>query len=304
MEAGKHVLIEKPLAINLADARKIIAVRDRTNSIAAIDFIMRFNPLLQAIQDLSWQNVFGILRRVDVENYAQDEQLPMTHWFWDREQSGGILIEHGVHFIDLVHFLAPANHLTVNGLKFDRSPNQEDRIMANVLYEGGLMATHYHAFSRPGFFEATKIKLSYDLADIELFGWIPLRAEINVLVNSRTRKALEASPFFEIGRSVAVEQAADQSRPAGWGASVIQIDSNRHFVRSGGIEYEVDEMISCTMDIKQSKEAVYAHCVQESLLDVLKKVNDPDHRLSAPLEVGMDSLDIAIQATKSAHTSQ
>ena len=35
------------------------------------------------------------------ENYASDENLPAEHWFWDRAKSGGIFVEHGVHFFDL-----------------------------------------------------------------------------------------------------------------------------------------------------------------------------------------------------------
>jgi predicted dehydrogenase len=35
------------------------------------------------------------------ENYASDEGLGPDHWFWDRTKSGGIFIEHGVHFFDM-----------------------------------------------------------------------------------------------------------------------------------------------------------------------------------------------------------
>ena len=71
MQAGKHVLIEKPLAISIPDAQKILDTRDQTGTEASIDFIMRFNPLLQAMQQLTAQGIFGKLRRVAVENYAQ-----------------------------------------------------------------------------------------------------------------------------------------------------------------------------------------------------------------------------------------
>jgi predicted dehydrogenase len=300
MEAGKHVLIEKPLAVTLADARKIIRVRDNTKTVAGIDFIMRFNPLLQNLQRLTQQGVFGKLRRVDVENYAQDEQLPPEHWFWTPSLSGGILIEHAVHFIDLVHFLSPAKVLAVNGLKHDRNDRQEDRVMANALYEGGLMATHYHSFARPGFFETAKIKLAYDLADIELHGWIPLWAEVKALVNSSTKQMLQESPFFEPDEAVPVEKALDESRPEGWGDAGGQ--SGRRTVHSGGIHYEVSEMITGKFDMHESKQDVYAACVQASLLDVLHKIENPAHELAAPLETGLDSLDIAVRATESARS--
>lgn len=302
MEAGKHVLIEKPLAITLSAAKKIIQTRDQTNTVAAIDFIMRFNPLLQAIQAFTQQGVFGKLRRVDVENYAQDEQLPPQHWFWHPDRSGGILIEHAVHFIDLVHFIAPARILKVNGLKHDRNPQQEDQIMANVLYEGGLIATHYHSFARPGFFEVTKIKLAYDLADIELQGWIPLGGTLKALVNPQTKQTLLDCPFFEWSNSTAIQNASDESRPKGWGLSDIAGSSEPNIIHSGGISYDVHEILSGKLQMKQSKQEVYADCVRASLLDVLKKIENPEHQLTASLETGSESLEVAILATESART--
>jgi len=300
MEAGKHVLIEKPLAITLADAQKIVQSRDRTGKVAAIDFIMRFNPLLQALQSFTQQKIFGTLRRVDVENYAQDEQLPPEHWFWHPERSGGILIEHAVHFIDLIHFLAPAKLLAVNGLKHDRNTQQEDQIMATALYEGGLIATHYHSFARPGFFETTRIQLAYDLADIELHGWIPLNGTVKALVGQNTKQTLLASPFFQLDEIRSMDDASDESRPKGWGISGDTGHSSRQTVHSGGILYEVNEILTGQLQLGPSKQEVYADCVRASLLDVLKKMENPDHVLAASLEAGIASLEVAVRATESA----
>ncbi|MEK7255329.1 MAG: Gfo/Idh/MocA family oxidoreductase [Bacteroidota bacterium] len=300
MEAGKHVLIEKPLATTLSGAEHIIRARDKTKMVAGIDFIMRFNPLLQALQSLAGQGVFGKLRRVDVENNAQDEQLPPEHWFWNPARSGGILIEHAVHFIDLVHFLNAAKVLAVNGLKHDRNPQQEDQVMANVLYEGGLLATHYHSFSRPGFFETTSIKLAFDLADMELHGWIPLLANVKVLVNQSTKATLLSNPLFKFSDATPIEKASDESRPAGWGVSDVASEAAKNRVRCGGIGYEVDEIITGNFQLDRSKQEVYASCVSASLLDVLKKIEQPEHQLTAPLETGMTSLEVAVRATDSA----
>ena len=303
MSAGKHVLIEKPLAINTVDAREIIKTRDRTGVVAAIDFIMRFNPLLKAIQSLTQTGIFGKLRRADIENYAQDEQLPPEHWFWQRDRSGGILIEHAVHFIDLIHFIAPSPHLVVNGLKHNRDAGHEDQIIANVLYESGLTATHYHSFARPGFFESTSIKLSYDLADIELQGWIPLVAKINVLVNGRSKELLFANPLFECLQVEAIKDVNDQSRPAGWGPSDIKQTEQSMGIYSGGIRYEVDEQLSGRFVLHQTKQQVYVACVQSSLLDIIQKIDEPAHHLTATLESGLCSLEVAELATISARSN-
>ncbi|MBC7884901.1 MAG: Gfo/Idh/MocA family oxidoreductase [Saprospiraceae bacterium] len=300
MDAGKHVLIEKPLAINIADAEEIIHCRDETGMVAVIDFIMRFNPLIHLIQTLTKQGVFGVLRRVDVENYAQDEQLPPEHWFWDPLRSGGILIEHAVHFIDIVHFISPAKLVAAHGFKHDRNPEQEDQIMANVLYEGGLFTTHYHSFARPGFFESTTIKLSYDIADIELHGWIPLWANINVLVNENTKSAILSNPLFKSKSIVPILQATDESRPKGWGISSTSLETNKDEVRSGGLIYQADEILTGTFRLPGSKQEVYADCVRSSLADVLSKIENTSHELLAPLESGLRSLEVAVLATDSA----
>ena len=303
MRAGKHVLVEKPLAINTSDAESIIKTRDQTGVVAAIDFIMRFNPLLQTIQALTQAGVFGKMRRVDVENYAQDAQLPPEHWFWHHERSGGILIEHAVHFIDLVHFIAPSKHVAVNGLKHNRNALQEDQIMANVLYESGLIATHYHSFARPGFFETTDIKLSYDIGDIHLHGWVPLSAEVKVLVNGQSKEKLLSDPLFECLHSELIESATDESRPAGWGIAAIDTPKDKQFVMSGGVKYEADQIITGRFRLGRSKQEVYTDCVKSSLLDVLFKISDPTHTLMASLESGLSSLLVAELATMSARNN-
>ncbi|MEO1262665.1 MAG: Gfo/Idh/MocA family oxidoreductase [Bacteroidota bacterium] len=300
MEAGKHVLIEKPLATSLPDAEEIIQARDRTHRVAGIDFMMRFNPMLQSLQQFTQNGTFGKLRRVDVENYAQDESLPISHWFWNPDRSGGILVEHGVHFIDLVHFLSPSKPVFVSGLRYKRNSQQEDQFMANVVYRDGLMATHYHSFSRPGFFENTKIKLAFDLADLELHGWMPLWADVRVLVNPETKSTLLNDPLFEMSASIPLSQLEDESRPKGWGVTENNRSDDGHRIRSGGITYQGTEMVVGKFLTRRLKQEVYVNCVQASLLDLIKKIADPSHKLTASLETGLASLEIAIQATKSA----
>ncbi len=303
MEAGKHVLIEKPLATTLSDARKIMEVRDKTGRIAAVDFIMRFNPLVRELKHLSELGVFGKLRRVDVENYAQDESLGLEHWFWDTTRSGGILVEHGVHFIDLVHFLNPAKVLALNGLKHNRNERQEDQIMANVVYEGGMIATHYHAFARPGFFEVNKIKLAYDLADIELHGWIPLRGELKALVNEETKQIMQSCTLFTTDQSINIDLTADDSRPEGWGTAGGAVSVSR-FIRSGGVAYEVEEVLTGLLDTNRTKLDVYASCVQASLMDIIQTIENPDRPLTASLEAGLAGLEVAVRASESARSVQ
>ncbi len=298
LDAGKHVLVEKPLAVTIRDAEKIIAARDRSGKIAAIDFMQRFNPIVNALHQLGQKKVFGTLRRVDVENYAQDSALPDDHWFWNLEISGGILVEHAVHFIDIVHFLSNVQPTRIDGFSASTDGRRENQVIANVLYEDGLIATHYHSFNRPGFFEDTSIRLSYDLAQIDLYGWIPLRGEISWLVNQNTEKEMEQLPGVEVIRSQRIHEIEDVSRPEGWGHSGSSDHEAPNMIRSGTIDYQVHKMITAKLDIGKSKAEVYQQSVRSVMEDLIHAIKNPKHRLRTSLESGLLSLEVAAKATE------
>ncbi|UCD27794.1 MAG: Gfo/Idh/MocA family oxidoreductase [Planctomycetota bacterium] len=298
MEAGKHILVEKPIATSIEEGRKILAVREKMGRVGTVNFMLRFNPLVGILGRLTADGIFGELRHANVENYAQDEGLPPEHWFWDHELAGGILIEHAVHFIDLVHSLTEQEFKRVYGLKHNRNPRQEDQVLAAVEYDGGLIATHYHAFSRPGFFENTSVRLVYDLAQIDIEGWIPLTGRISVLVSSDSKKKVMELPNFKIEQLVGVDQVGDDSRPEGWGSALQSVGKlDRRKVRSGGVEYEVEQMLVGWFDVGRPKQEVYADCVRGMMSDMVKKIENPDHKLRVTLEDGLSSLEIACLAT-------
>ncbi|MBO8127439.1 MAG: Gfo/Idh/MocA family oxidoreductase [Firmicutes bacterium] len=293
MEAGKHVLVEKPLATTVQAARKIIEVQRKTGKIAAVNYMLRFNPIIEALAELTKKKVFGELRRAAVENYAQDEVLPPEHWFWRPNISGGILIEHAVHFIDLVHYLSDQKRRWVSGACHYRNAQQEDVVIANVLYDRGLIATHYHSFTRPGFFEKTTIRLAYDLAQVDIEGWIPLQGRLQALVNTETKALLDTIPGLEITEAVDINDVKDESRPEGWGNVGSENSRPRGYVRSRGISYPVTEMVIAQFEIGKRKQQVYAESVRRVLSDLIKKIEDPSHSMRITLNDGLTSLEIA-----------
>lgn len=297
MEAGKHVLIEKPLAVTIKDAKRIIQARDHNNRIACLDYMFRFNPIVLALRHINESSVLGQLRHVVVENLAQDSGLPHDHWFWDKSASGGIFIEHGVHFFDLVRYISGQSHIGVRAFSNWRNKHQEDQVYALVKHSGGLLAAHYHAFSRPGFFETTSIKLVFDLGQIEVRGWIPLSGTITALIYAESKQALEVLPGFQIDRSVPIDLLKDESRPEGWG----EASGESHYVTSGGKAYGVDTMIEGRFSTGRMKGEVYGSCVQAVLLDMIKALEDTSHRPVVPLEEALESLEIAIEADQSAN---
>src|ERR1035438_1204334 len=66
------------------------------------NLMQRYNPLYGQISQLIKSQLLGNVLHGYFENYACDEGLGSEHWFWDPKKSGGIFIEHGVHFLDIV----------------------------------------------------------------------------------------------------------------------------------------------------------------------------------------------------------
>lgn len=283
MEAGKHILVEKPLAIGILDGERIIRTRDKTGKTASVNFMMRFNPLVEAVGHLTGDKTLGELRRVVVENYAQDESLPPEHWFWNRSISGGILIEHAVHFIDLVQYLTGKRWVRASGMLHRRNDNQEDQVMAALLHEGGLFSTHYHAFNLPGFFEHTSFRLVYDLARVELEGWIQLEGSISALVNDETEHKLHKLPNFKVTSSQNIGEIRDISRPEGWGMDNPKTGGFNGKIRSGGVEYPVTRKIQGRFHLDGSKGEVYSRCLQDIMKDLVRAIEHPEHPLRVTL---------------------
>ena len=303
LEAGKHVLIEKPLATTIADAERIAEAQRKTGRIAAVDYMLRYNPLIAVLAELSQNKILGELRRVVVENYAQDEVLPPEHWFWNRKISGGILVEHAVHFIDLVHLLSARTPQLIQGSTHRRSTGQEDIVTATILYDNGLIATHYHSFTRPGFFERTTIRLVFDLGEIELEGWTPLKGHLRALVDEQANDYLQKLPGLRVLESRKIDELADESRPEGWGNTSEEARLQRQQVQCRGITYPVERLIIAEFSLGSPKRQVYAACLRALLTDLIASIADPSHQAKVTLEDGLKSLEIAVQAVETAQRS-
>lgn len=101
LAAGKHVICENPLAIDLDDGAEMITEAGRRDRVLVTDFPQRYDPLFEAVARLLPSGSLGQFLHGSLEDLVSDRTLPPDHWFWDRSKSGGIFLEHGVHFFDL-----------------------------------------------------------------------------------------------------------------------------------------------------------------------------------------------------------
>lgn len=109
LEAGKHVVCEKPLALNTAEtARLVEASKQHPELVAAVNYNVRFYPLVLQARELVRQGALGNLYTV-TGCYWQDWLLKDTDWNWrlEPEQGGALraIGDIGTHWLDLLGFV-------------------------------------------------------------------------------------------------------------------------------------------------------------------------------------------------------
>ncbi|MGY2900436.1 putative dehydrogenase [Curtobacterium sp. PvP017] len=121
LEAGKHVLCEKPLAntVEQAEAMTAAAAAARSHGVRAmVGFSYRRVPAIAFARQLVQDGRIGTVRQVRalyLQDWLADEDGPMT-WRLDKEQAGsGALGDIGAHAIDLVEHVTGSSLATVSG---------------------------------------------------------------------------------------------------------------------------------------------------------------------------------------------
>ncbi len=99
--AGKHILLEKPLARSLAEGRRLQQIVEGSGVIFMLAQTLRFNSVVRAIKDH-----IGGLGRIHLMAFNQRMEPHGLAWLDDpRAAGGGNLLHTGVHTFDLIHFL-------------------------------------------------------------------------------------------------------------------------------------------------------------------------------------------------------
>lgn len=150
LEAGKHVFVEKPLALTEEELDAIEAAAKTSGKIVTAGFNRRFAPLARSLQkDLSKRaGPAALVLTVNAGN------IPRDHWTQDPATGGGRIIGEACHFLDLARFLVGSPILSATALPAaDRLGRAIDDIAhLSVAFEDGSTAVvHYLANGSNGF---------------------------------------------------------------------------------------------------------------------------------------------------------
>jgi predicted dehydrogenase len=104
-EAGKHVIVEKPMAMNAAEARKMIEACDRNNVRLMVGHMVRLSPAVRRIRQLIEAGRIGEVKSIRAE-FIYDARLSHRAWLLDRAVAGGgPVFDVGVHCLDTIRYV-------------------------------------------------------------------------------------------------------------------------------------------------------------------------------------------------------
>jgi predicted dehydrogenase len=192
LRAGKHVLCEKPLAMTVAQADEMAAEARRGDRLLTANLLQRYNPVADAVRRLIAEKILGEPIHAFFENYASDENLGPEHWFWDRAKSGGIFVEHGVHFFDLFESWLGRGEVVAaqRGIRPGSSPPIEEQVQCTMRYANDVLVNYYHGFHQPGRMDRQELRIVFERGDVTLFGWIPTLVKVHAVADEAQTRAL------------------------------------------------------------------------------------------------------------------
>jgi predicted dehydrogenase len=104
LEAGKHVLVEKPMARTLAEAEAMVAAARASDAFMMVAHCFRFHPDVRALRARVAAGELGEI--VKTRGYGAHARWGPSGWFTDPELAGGgALLDMGVHAIDTTRYL-------------------------------------------------------------------------------------------------------------------------------------------------------------------------------------------------------
>jgi predicted dehydrogenase len=145
LRAGKHVFVEKPLALRSEEVTEIMAAHAEAAATGQIPILMvgfnrRFSPQVQRIERLL-EGVPGPKAFVMTVNAGA---IPAEHWTQDPMAGGGRIVGEGCHFIDLIRHLARSRISAVDVSTLD-APTRDTASIQLSFADGSVGTVHYFA---------------------------------------------------------------------------------------------------------------------------------------------------------------
>src|SRR5207249_11591421 len=139
---GKHVFVEKPLALTLDDLAEIESAfsQRKEPQVLMVGFNRRFAPQVQKIKSL----LSAVNEPKAFVMTVNAGEVPLEHWTQNLDVGGGRIVGEACHFIDLLRFLTGSRIIKFDALAIGKLPGiavVEDKVSITLSFEDGSLGT-------------------------------------------------------------------------------------------------------------------------------------------------------------------
>lgn len=147
LEAGVHVLVEKPFATSIADCLELVELAAERDLRLMVGQMQRFHPPYRALKERLEAGEFGTIRHARIDAIANQADLyEPPHWLYDGEKAGGgAVIGYAIHKLDLLRYLLGDVERAVSWERRvdERMDGAEDYSVGLLAFEGGTIADFF-----------------------------------------------------------------------------------------------------------------------------------------------------------------
>jgi len=210
LRAGKHVFVEKPLAISLEELSQVKQAYDQAEvkPQLMVGFNRRFSPQVQKMKAL----LSAVKEPKSFIMTMNAGAIPSEHWTQDNNVGGGRIIGEACHFIDLMRYLAGCEIVSVQARRMGDNPHQqitEDKAAIILGFADGSFGTiHYLANGAASFpkervevFTAGRVLQLDNFIKLKAFGW-PGFSKMNLWKQDKGQNACAAAFLNAIKQGV------------------------------------------------------------------------------------------------------
>ncbi len=228
---GKHVFVEKPLALNLEDLNQILVAIEASNKTVTVGFNRRFAPLAIQMKKIIGAN--GSPMNIVITVNAGF--IPSNVWVHDIEIGGGRILGEACHFIDLITFISNSKVVSVCMNAMGKYPSENtDNASLLLKYENGTNAVINYFANGSKSYSKERIEVYHQERTLVMDNWRSLKGygfknfssasskqdkghqnQFNLLIESIINGGNQIIPIDEIVNTTKVSLAAIESLVSG-----------------------------------------------------------------------------------------
>jgi predicted dehydrogenase len=145
-ESGKHVMLEKPAAVDLEGLRRLEAAMDKAGVKRMVAFVLRWSPYFESVRQMIAGDFFGKLFFAECDYYSGnwDKWLEGLKWIMTKEKGGSALITAGCHAVDALRGFVTADPVEVfaYSANFSKVMEWDPTVITTIKFADGTLGRH------------------------------------------------------------------------------------------------------------------------------------------------------------------